>query len=102
VAKILTCWGFEFRQGLGIFLFATASGSDHPSIQWYQGLFLFWAVKRQERESDHSPPSSAGIKNVWSYTSAPQCNFMAWYLVKVQGQLYICRVVNNETFQFST
>jgi hypothetical protein len=29
-------------------------------------------VKRLGREADHSPPSSAEIKNAWSYTSIPQ------------------------------
>jgi hypothetical protein len=33
-------------------------------------------------EADHSPPSSAEVKNVWSYTSTPQYVFMAWCLVK--------------------
>jgi hypothetical protein len=28
-------------------------------------------VKRPGREVDHSPPSSAEIKNEWSYTSFP-------------------------------
>jgi hypothetical protein len=28
-------------------------------------------VKRPEREADNSSPSSAEVKNAWSYTSAP-------------------------------
>jgi hypothetical protein len=28
-------------------------------------------LKRPKREADHSPPSSAEVKNVWSYTSTP-------------------------------
>jgi len=28
-------------------------------------------VKQPEREADHSPPSSAKVKNDWSYTSTP-------------------------------
>jgi len=28
------------------------------------------------READHSPPSSAEVKNAWSYTSTPQYVFM--------------------------
>jgi hypothetical protein len=28
-------------------------------------------VKLPEREADHSPPSSAEVKNVWSYTPHP-------------------------------
>jgi hypothetical protein len=28
-------------------------------------------VKQLEREADHSPPSTAKIKNVWSFISTP-------------------------------
>jgi hypothetical protein len=28
-------------------------------------------------------------KNEWSYTSIPQFTFMAWCLIKAQGQLYL-------------
>jgi hypothetical protein len=35
-------------------------------------------IKRLGREADHAPPSSAEIRNDWSYTSAPQCVFIAW------------------------
>jgi hypothetical protein len=28
-------------------------------------------VKRPRREADYSPPSSAKVKNAWSYTSTP-------------------------------
>jgi hypothetical protein len=42
----------------------------------------FPGVKRPRRDADHSPPSSAAVKNVWSYTSTPQYVFMAWCLVK--------------------
>jgi hypothetical protein len=28
-------------------------------------------VKQPVREVDHSPPSSAKVKNAWSYTSTP-------------------------------
>jgi hypothetical protein len=37
---------------------------------------------RPGHEADHSPPSSADVKNAWSYTSIPQYVFMAWCLVK--------------------
>jgi hypothetical protein len=33
-------------------------------------------VKWPGREADHSPPSSAEVKNAWSYTSTPQYAFM--------------------------
>jgi hypothetical protein len=62
--------GFESRQGLGIFLFTTASrsalGPTHPPIQWLPaGLSL--RVKRPGNEAYHSPPSSAEVKNAWNY-----------------------------------
>jgi hypothetical protein len=55
-------------------LFTTASrtalGPTQPPIQWVPGS-LSLGVKRPGREADHSPPSSAEVENVWSYTSAP-------------------------------
>jgi len=50
------------------------SSPPHPDRFWgppsllsngYQGLFP-WG-----READHSPPSSAEVKNAWSHTSTP-------------------------------
>jgi hypothetical protein len=64
--------GFVSRQGLEIFLLATASrpalGPTQPPIKWIPGI-LSPGLKRQRREADHSPPSSAEVKNVWRYTS---------------------------------
>jgi hypothetical protein len=61
--------GFDFRKRLGVFLFATAYrpalGPTQPRIQWA----LSPTVKRPGREADHSPPSSAAVKNVWSCAS---------------------------------
>jgi hypothetical protein len=77
--------GFDSQWGLGIFLFTTTSrtalGPTQPPIQWVPGA-LSLGVKRLGHEADHSPPSSAKVKNVWSYTSTPQYFFMAWCLVK--------------------
>jgi hypothetical protein len=57
--------GFDFRRGLGIFLFTTESrpalGLTQPPIQWVPGA-LSLGVKRPRREADHSPPSSAEVK----------------------------------------
>jgi hypothetical protein len=71
---------FDSRQGLGIFFVATVSrpalGPKQSPIQWILGS-LFLGVKRPGREADHSPPSSAKVKNVWSYTSTLQYVFIA-------------------------
>jgi hypothetical protein len=76
---------FDSRRGLGIFLFTIASrtvlGPTQPPIQRVPGAPSL-GVKRPGREADHSPPSSAEVKNAWSYTCTPQYVFMAWCLVK--------------------
>jgi hypothetical protein len=66
----------------------TALGLTQPPIQWVPGA-LSLGVKRPVREADHSPLSSAEVKNAWSHTSTPQYVFMAWCSVKAQGQLYL-------------
>jgi hypothetical protein len=61
-----------FPLGLGIFLFTTASRTalepTQPPIQWVPRA-LSLGLKRQGSEADHSPPSSAEVKNAWGYTS---------------------------------
>jgi hypothetical protein len=63
--------GFESQQGLGIFLLTTACRPvlrpTQPPIRWVPGA-LSLGVKRPRCEADHSPPSSAEVKNAWSYT----------------------------------
>jgi hypothetical protein len=58
--------GVRFPAGLGIFLFTTASrtalGPTQPPIQWVPGAISL-GVKRPGREADHSPSSSAEVKN---------------------------------------
>jgi hypothetical protein len=65
----------RFPVGAGNFLFITVSraalGPTQPPIQWVPGA-LSLGVKRPGREADHSPPSSAEVKKVWSYTSTAQ------------------------------
>jgi hypothetical protein len=66
--------GFESRQGLGIFLFITASrpalGPTQPPIKWVPRTLLL-GLKRQGCEADHSPPCNAEFKNACGYTSTP-------------------------------
>jgi hypothetical protein len=45
-------------------------GPTQAPIQWVPGAVSL-AVKRPGREADHSPPSSADVKNAWSYNSTP-------------------------------
>jgi hypothetical protein len=41
-------------------------GPAQPPIQWVMGA-LSSRMKRQEREADHSPPTSAEVKKMWIY-----------------------------------
>jgi hypothetical protein len=67
-------------------------------MQWVPGSLSF-GVKRPGRESDRSSPSSAEVKNAYSYTSTPLIRLdvgvtntgdvsMALYLIK-QRHLYL-------------
>jgi hypothetical protein len=62
------------------FLFSTASrpalGLTHPPIQWVPAA-LSPGVKRQGREADYSPPTSAEVKKTWIYTLTPPYVFVA-------------------------
>jgi hypothetical protein len=48
-------------------------------------------VRRQEHEADHSPPSSAEVKNAWS------CTYIATYVV-----MSWCLVKHRDSFNFTT
>jgi hypothetical protein len=56
--------GFVSCQGLGIFLFTSASnpalGPTQPPVQWISGA-LSLGVKRADREAEHPPPSSTEV-----------------------------------------
>jgi hypothetical protein len=46
-------------------------------------------VKRQGREADHLPPTSAEVKKALSYTSPPQYVFIAWCSVEKQRDNFL-------------
>jgi hypothetical protein len=77
---------FDSRQGQGMFLFATGSSPG---------------LRRPGCEADHSPQSSAEVKNVWSCTSTTPYVFMAWCLVKHRDNFnFIGYVCGNTTLLF--
>jgi hypothetical protein len=55
----------------------TGSGAHPSSYPIGTGGLFPRGVKRPGRESDHSPPTSAEVKNTWIYTSTPPYVFMA-------------------------
>jgi len=60
-----------------IFLFTTALGPTQSPIKLVRGAFSL-KVKRPQRDADHSPPSSAEVKNSWSYTFITRYAFKVW------------------------
>jgi hypothetical protein len=75
-----TCYERHYITRLGIFLFTAASrtalGSTQPPIQWVPGD-LSLGVKRPGRGADHSPTSSAEVKEwVELYLHSP--NTPSW------------------------
>jgi hypothetical protein len=85
----------RFPAGAGNFSlhYCVQNGSGaHPTSYPMGTGALSLGVKRLGREADHSPPSSAEVKNAWSYTSTPQYVFMAWCLVK-QLTVILCNTV---------
>jgi hypothetical protein len=70
----------------------------HPASYPMGARGSFPGGKRQGREADHSPPSSAEVNNVWSYTSTPQYAFMVWCSVTAQKQIYIYTYLLNRGY----
>jgi hypothetical protein len=57
-------------RGVGVLVPARARGNG------YRGLFPR-GVRLPGREADHSPTTTAEVKNTWIYTSTPPYVFMA-------------------------
>jgi len=58
--------------------FQTQSGAHPAFYSMGTGGVLFPGVKRLGRETDFSPPPSAGILNKWSYISTSSYAFVAY------------------------
>jgi hypothetical protein len=65
------------------------SSRAHPASYPTGTRALSLGVKRPGHEADHSLPSSAEVKNAWSYTSTPPIRLHDVVLSQTQGQLYL-------------
>jgi hypothetical protein len=65
-----------------------ALGPSQPPIQGVPGA-LSLGVKQPGREADHSPPSSAEVKNACSYTSTTPVRLRGVVLSYAQGRFYL-------------
>jgi hypothetical protein len=81
------------------FISRLALESTQPSIQW-EPWAIFPGVKRQGCEADHSPPSSAEVRNGESYTSTSPYDYMVWCLNNLaQGWLTLsgsCMILHEQ------
>jgi hypothetical protein len=71
---------FESRYGQEFSLlhvFQTKSGPHLASYKMRTRVFFSPGVKRPRREADHSPPTTAEVRNIWMYTSTPPHVFTA-------------------------
>jgi len=99
---ILHTWVLISGRGIHFFVPTTsrpALDSTQFPIQGVLGAFL-WGVKCPGRKADHSPPSSAKVKNAWDYTFTLLYVFMVWYLVK-HRDTFTFIFTYNFTFTFS-
>jgi hypothetical protein len=84
--------GFDSRMGLGIFLFDTMSSPalrpTQPPIQWVAGAFSL-GIKRPDHEADHSPPSSAEVKECVELYHHSPIRLHGVVFSWAQGQLYL-------------
>jgi hypothetical protein len=75
--------GYQFQAGINDFFFHTVSRSawGPPSLLSYGYGAIAPGIKRPERKTDHSYPSSVEVQNTWSYVSTPPYVFIAWCLM---------------------
>jgi hypothetical protein len=70
-------WGQQFSL---LNVIQTGFG-NHPASYPMGTRVLSQEVKRPRRESDHSPPTNAEVKETWVYTPTPPYIFKAKYLI---------------------
>jgi hypothetical protein len=59
---------------------------------------FFCGQVRLERETDHSSPSTAKVKNAWNYNSIPKYAFMTWCLIKYCDNLIFTFTIISYSF----
>jgi hypothetical protein len=70
----------------------TALGPAQSPIQLALGV-LTLRIKWLGRKADHSPPSSAQIKNVWSYTSTAPVRLRGVVLSEAERKVYLYFII---------
>jgi hypothetical protein len=85
--------------GEGFSLFATASRPalwpTQPHIKWVVPGTLFSGVKRPGSEADDPPPSTAEVKNAWSYTYTPHTSSRRGFQLST-GYVFMARCLGTD------
>jgi hypothetical protein len=76
---------------LHLFISASRLVLAHPASYPMGTMVPFLGVKQPDREADHSPPSSAEVKNVWSCISTLQYVYMA-FNKRIQIQMLLFEI----------
>jgi hypothetical protein len=88
----------DSQQGQEISVFTVSSrptrGCTDPHFQW------ILAIKRLRHEASHSLPSSAKLKNEWTYTSTPLYSFMVFIGTVLSLTLYPDKIAKSFNFKF--
>jgi hypothetical protein len=96
----------RLRAGVGEWLFSPPQRSDRlrsrPSFHSKGSRLVSAGVKRSARKSDHYHPSSAEVKNTWSYISTSQYVFMVLCLVKQKNICTLCFTIVRNIFVYES
>jgi hypothetical protein len=87
--------GLHYCKGQDIFLFPVSSRPIQRPRHWFPGTGSL-EVRWPEHEADHSPPSSAEVKNEWSYTPTPPLCLQGMH--RDNFTVTICLVVRSVVF----
>jgi hypothetical protein len=68
---------FWYAQEFSLLHIVQTGSEVHPTSYKMGTGVSFPGIKRQGREADHSPPTSAEVKKMWICTSTPLYVFMA-------------------------
>jgi hypothetical protein len=77
-----------------------AGSGTHPASYPIGKRYPSLGVKRPVHEADHSPPSSAEVKNAWSYTSTPPIRLHSVVLSKKKHRDNFAFAFTLITFQY--
>jgi hypothetical protein len=97
VTRLPAGWSKGLNLGKSEAFFSATKRRDHvcvPHCLLFRGYCVpFPKVRRPKSDTDHSPPSSAGLKNKWNCVYVSSC--------PGQGQIYLLRSPPTDTAEMA-